>query len=191
MFHTLKAIKDKIHRWKLPVEKKLLKDNWSFINYNVKLLHKSRTEEDFLELWTLIENNWKEKYPQNFLKYFRKKFIDNRKKLEWVRKELIGLNFTNNGLEKFHSDIKQTYTEKKKLPLNEFLLKCLRKILRDCSLDHQDTFALLPEFKTEVWRKALFMLKDQKRGPFLGLRTGFALFIKKKRKLEIYENRKK
>ena len=113
MFHTFKAIKDKIHRWKLPIEKKLLKDNWNFICYNVKLLHKSQTEEAFSELWNLIETNWKEKYPENFVKYFQKRFINNRDKWEWVRKNLVGLNFTNNSLEKFHSDIKQTYTEKK------------------------------------------------------------------------------
>ena len=115
MFHTIKAIRDKIFRCKVPNEKKSLKDNWGLILYNVKLLHRSSSEDHFLELWNLVEKDWEDKYPENFIKYFKKIFIDNRQKLEWIRKNLIGVNFTNNGLESVHSDIKQNYTDKKNL----------------------------------------------------------------------------
>jgi len=190
MFHTIKAIRDKIFRWKLPEEKKTLKDSWGYIHYHVKLLHKSCTEESFLSLWNLIEKDWKDKYPENFLKYFKKNFIDNRRKLDWIRKDLIGLNFTNNGLEKVHGDIKQNYTERKKLALNEFIVKCMKKFLRDYSLDHQDNFGAEIRFTDEVWKKALHLLKDHSRGPFLDIINNQAFFIKKKRKLELFEERK-
>jgi len=54
-FHALKAVKDKLSRWKVLSEKKELRDNWGLISHNIKLLHKSRTEEDFLELWELVK----------------------------------------------------------------------------------------------------------------------------------------
>ena len=58
-------------RWKVP-EKKKLQDSWGYIHYHVKLLHKSFTEESFLSLWDLIEKDWKEKYPENFLNTLKK-----------------------------------------------------------------------------------------------------------------------
>lgn len=190
-FHTLKAIKDKISRWKVPNEKKKLKDDWGLISHNVKLLHRSRTEENFVDLWNLVQQQWEKKYPQEFINYFKKNFIETRKKLEWVRKELVGLNFTNNGLERLHGDLKQTYTDRKKLPLNEFLYKTLRRFIRDCSLDHVDSFANLAEPQIIVWRKALYLLKEKERGPFFEIRENYALFIKKKRSIDVFEERKR
>jgi len=102
----------------------------------------------------------------------------------------VGLNFTNNGLEKLHGDLKQTYTERKKLPLNEFLSKTLRKFIRDCSIDHIENFNTPVEPQIIVWRKALFLLKDQVRGPFFNIRPNYALFIKK-REILIYSKKEK
>ena len=144
-----------------------------------------------MELWELVEKQWQSKYPDEFVQYFRKNFIDTRKKLEWVRKGLIGLNFTNNGLEKVHGDFKQTYTDRKKLPLNEFLSKALRRFVRDYSKDHVDDFDKVVEPTIIIWRKALYLLKENTKGPFYDIRDNHALFIKKKRNADLFEERKK
>jgi len=43
----------------------------------------------------------------------------------------------------------------------------------------------------EIWRKASQILKDQSKGPFFDIRPNYALFVKKKRSLEVFEQRKK
>ena len=47
-FHTVKAVRDKINRWKNTQEKKSLKDKWRLLVYSLKLLHRTQSDEDFL-----------------------------------------------------------------------------------------------------------------------------------------------
>ena len=71
-FHTVKAVKDKINRWKNSTEKKLIQNEFGLINYAMKLLHCATTDDDFVNLWKLIKDEWNSKYPENFLKYFKR-----------------------------------------------------------------------------------------------------------------------
>jgi transposase-like protein len=190
-FHTVKAIKDKILRWKVSDEKKKLKDDLGLIHYAIKLLHRTATDENFLALWKLIQDDWEKKdYPSTLKEYINTNFIENRNKLRWNRLDKLGYNLTNNSLERFHGDIKQTYTSKKKLKLNEFLLKSA-KIIQDCVIEHEDDFSKPILVTTEVWRNAIHILNDRLRGPFYDIKAGLALFIKKKRNIANFESRKK
>ena len=57
----MKAIKDKITRWKNSQEKALLKEPWGLLRCAIKLLHLQTNDEDFFALWELIEEEWKKK----------------------------------------------------------------------------------------------------------------------------------
>ena len=87
-------------------------------------------------------------------------------------------------------EIKENYTNYNKLKLNNFLVKAV-KFIRDYSLDHLDTFNLPREIPIKIWRKALFLLNDRVRGPFYEVKENCGAFIKKKRKIEQFETRKK
>ena len=66
----------------------------------------------------------------------------------------------------------------------------MKKLFRDYSIDHKDDFLGEINFSGDIWKKALKLLNESKRGPFLDIRNNYALFIKKKRKLELFEERK-
>jgi len=136
-FHIVKALKDKILRWKISEEKSILKENTGIILYFLSLLHQTKTDDDFFNLWKLIKKEWEQKtISKSFIDYFAKNYVNNRKKQCWNRVSQIGHSLTNNSLERFHLNIKETYTDRKKLAINEFLFKCV-KMIRDCSLGHQ------------------------------------------------------
>jgi len=189
-FHASKAVKDKMTRWKDLEEKKLLKENLGLINYGMRLLHQTTSDENFMDLWKLIEKEWSSKLPKAFLKYFDKNFVENRKKLRWNRMNYLGLNLTNNGIERLHGDLKATYTEKKKLKINEFLLVC-SKFIRDYSIDYEEKVTSSIEKSIAVWKKAFLLLENKERGPFYNIKDDCALFIKKKRKVSDLIERKR
>jgi len=141
-FHAVKAAREKTIRWKDKNEKETLKGNWGYINYAMKLLHRTCSEEEFRSFWDLVSQDWKQKkLSDSFIKYFQKNFINNCQKQRWNRMLKFGFNLTNNSIERFHCDIKDTFAERKKLKLTEFLLK-LSKMVRDYSIDHSDEFCL-------------------------------------------------
>ena len=71
-------------RWKVLPERKLLKDNWVFIHYGIKIMHKMQTDEDFLNIWNFVKADWKSKQlPDLFTEYFEKFFVNKRKKPRW------------------------------------------------------------------------------------------------------------
>ena len=192
-FHVVKTIRDKVFRWKVLSERKLLKDSWGFIHYGIKTMHKMQTDEDFLNIWNFVKADWKSKQlPDLFTEYLEKKFVNNRKKLRSNRLETLRINMTNNGLERLHRDLKETYTQKKKMQLNEFILQAQR-FIRDYSIDHKDDFLKPFEATNEFWRKAQNLLRDDQneRGPFYDIREGYALFIKKKKNIDLFEQRRK
>jgi len=189
-FHTVKAVYEKITRWKDVEEKKVLKTNWGLINYGLKLLHRTTTDDDFIQLWELIKPEWLEKYGETFVNYMINNIIENRNKLRWNRMNLIGVNLTNNALERFHLDIKTTYTKNKKLKMNEFLY-IASKLIRDLSIDHKEQFTNDINIPIRIWKDALQLLKSSERGPFYNIREFYAIFVKKKRQLEKLEDREK
>jgi len=125
-FHVMKAVKDKISRWKVSAEKAELKELWGKIHYSITILHTTRSYKDFQDLWSLIKTVLEENTPNTFIEYFKKNYVQNHQKLKWNRMDYIGKNLTNNALERFHEEIKLTYTEKKTLKLNDFLYKCAK-----------------------------------------------------------------
>lgn len=187
-FHVMKAVKDKINRWKEPNEKSQLKESWGKIHYSISLLHRTKSFQDFRDLWSLIKVDWEEKIPKTFIEYFDKNYVQNNKKLQWNRMNLIGKNLSNNGLERFHEEIKLSFTEKKVLKLNDFLYKCSR-LVKDYSIEHNEKFQGEIKLSKECWKKALTYLADPSKGPFLEIIPGLALFVKKKRDIEKLELR--
>jgi len=142
-FHVNKAFGDKLLYWKDPNEKKALKEKKPLLLYSNNLLHNCRDDKTFIDLWKLVKVEWEANYGEKIAEYFKKNFMDNRKKLSWHRSDLIGMNLTNNGLESLHKDLKQTYTEKKKLKLSDFLvvglnlLEITLSIIKKCLPLHQ------------------------------------------------------
>ena len=189
-FHTVKAVRDKITRWKINTEKKVLKDNWGLILHALKLLHYTLEDEEFVNLWKLIKIDWEKQLPIAFGTYFEKNFVSNRNNLRWNRMSKLGVNLTNNSLERFHLDIKNTYTKNKKMKISEFLFTSIRMI-RDYSIDHSDNFDKTPEISTDVWKKALRLLEKKEKGPYYDIKEDFAVFIKKKRDVKKFLERKK
>ena len=78
----------------------------------------------------------------------------------------IGLSLTNNGLERIHRDPKETYTQKVKLKLNDFLFLSI-KFIRDFSKDQSDEFKTNIDIQIVSGRKQKFLLRNKKEGPFM------------------------
>jgi len=94
----------------------------------------------------------------------------------------LGMNLTNNSLERFHLDIKN-----KKMKINEFLFTSIRMI-RDYSIGHSDNFDKMPEISTgtieyiELYTVKIipkrvlptkYQLFQYKRSRFLNLKISF------------------
>ena len=79
--------------------------------------------------------------------------------MRWNRGNKIGINLTNNGLERLHLDLKDTYTENKKMKLNDFLVKSVR-FIRDYSLDHKDDFNNPIDTPVPIWKKSFQFVKS-------------------------------
>jgi len=88
-FHSIKAVKDKIQRYKNASGKKIIKENWPYVHYAMKQLHMTLDDEDFMDLWNLIEKDWLIKnIPETFIKYFTKTLLILEKNLDgtaWTR----------------------------------------------------------------------------------------------------------
>jgi len=78
----------------------------------------------------------------------------------------IGLSLTNNGLERIHRDPKETYTQKVKLKLNDFLFLSI-KFIRDFSKDQNDEFRTNIDIQNSVWKKAEILVVEQKKRALL------------------------
>ena len=59
-----------------------------------------------------------------------------------------------------------------------------------CSKDHLDNFNKESDNKNGLYNKAIILLKDNLRGPFNNFRANYALYVKKKRKLEEFQFQK-
>jgi len=106
--------------------------------------------------------------------------------------ETLEINITNNGLERLHRGLKETYTQKKKMQLNEFPLQA-QIFIRDYSIDHKDHLLKPFEATNEFWRKAQNLLRDDQneRGLFYNIRERYALFIKKKENINLFQEKRK
>jgi len=176
-FHLLKAIRNHIYQLKDAADKKYLRENWPFVCYGLGLLAKTRTHNDFLDLWKIMKENWNDELqlPEDFLKYIETEYI--KSNLIWNQSTFIGKSRSNNSLESFNNQLKMTYFEAKKFDLISFF-RIAKSMVRDFSRD-LTSFPKTIEVPLNDWRFALTysktatIIKSLKRNHFA--------FIKKSR----------
>jgi len=65
------------------------------------------------------------------------------------------------------------------------------KMIRDCSLDHADTFSKPLKTDNNILKKTIALFKEEERGSFEDIIYNNYIFVKEKRKMEVLEERKK
>jgi hypothetical protein len=76
-FHVKKAIKRRITTTKDVNHRKLLRERSGGILYGIKLLHKTKSRQEFVELWNLLLQKWNAlNVPTEFTNYLYREYID-------------------------------------------------------------------------------------------------------------------
>lgn len=117
--------------------------------------------------------------------------IFDAEKRPWYRgATFIGKNATNNSNERYHKDIKETYTDNLKLTINDFLLR-VSKLMRDRTIETRNIFEKKKDPPKSVFKKAIELINWPYRGKRMDLEANSFYFMKKKRDPKKFADRKK
>jgi hypothetical protein len=166
-FHIKKNVKENT--------KNLDHDKYSGIMADVDFLHFSRSEVQYEERWLKVRSKWhNDAELRDFLLYFEANMIlsvFNKWQCFWTP---TGYAKTNNPIENFNGDIKKTYTDKKRLKMND-AIKVVGCIIRTESTIGETTQVAVKckcakRFKKigkELYVKGMLEVVEETNGNFL------------------------
>ena len=156
-----------------------------FICYGLGLLAKTRSIQQFFDVWLIIEENWKNELqiPDDFLKYIHDQYI--KSKFTWNQSTFQGKSRTNNSIESFNNQLKQVYFEHKRFDIISFFTVA-KQMVKDFSID-MVSFPTVLEIPLSEWRIGLSLSKNA----ISNFKKNSIVFVKHNRDSKKVEEREK
>lgn len=102
---------------------------------DIYILQLATDEEEFIAMTSLFKSKWRTEGSRTFMEYFTATWLDSN--ANWYEGFTGKQGSTNNGLEGTNRWIKEHFTARKKMPLNEFLLMWF-DMVQTWSIDHKE-----------------------------------------------------